>query len=505
MSKLSRNIVYNLLGQGLVLAVALVAVKFIYKNLGGDAFGIIYFALTLDAVLCRLLELGILSTTTREVAAHIGGDLAYVRRFLRTASFIYWAAAVLLAFGIYWAAPLIAEKWINLKTLQAGTAVYALRVLGIAGLLYFPLSLYSSAIQGLQRMEFNNLIDVATSALRHFGTILALSFSGGLMGVIYWYVACFILALLAYFWVCARLFSLEALFPAFSLEVAKRNFPFASRTAYASVIDMAHDNADKAIVSKLLPLVVFGYYEIVYSAASRGALVTDAVSRAAYPSFSGLFEAGDRNGLMSQYRELHDLLCYGTVPVFALIPFAAGPVFSFMLKADVARTLLWPVTLLCVGFYMHATLVVPYSVSLAVGKPGILARTSYYSLIVALPLSFLLVYFFGLVGAGLASICYHVFACAYFVPRFCNECLEFPASRWFLHVLRIGLMVAVIYGGAWAALAALNRQSIFALALGYLGATALYLTVAYSIIEEDRREKILQLLHSLKLKIVEML
>jgi hypothetical protein len=40
-SKVSRNIVYNGLGQGLGVILSFVAVRFVFRRLGGDALGLI--------------------------------------------------------------------------------------------------------------------------------------------------------------------------------------------------------------------------------------------------------------------------------------------------------------------------------------------------------------------------------------------------------------------------------------------------------------------------------
>ena len=49
MSRLSKNIFYNVTGQGLILALGFVAVRYVFRRLGGDALGLIYFAATLNA------------------------------------------------------------------------------------------------------------------------------------------------------------------------------------------------------------------------------------------------------------------------------------------------------------------------------------------------------------------------------------------------------------------------------------------------------------------------
>ncbi|TMG60550.1 MAG: hypothetical protein E6H83_05510, partial [Chloroflexi bacterium] len=90
MTRLTRNVMYNVVGQGLVLVLSLIAVRFIFRRLGNDVFGIIFFNITLTAVLTRVLELGASSTIVREVSSAFESERAYVRDLVRTASFLYW-------------------------------------------------------------------------------------------------------------------------------------------------------------------------------------------------------------------------------------------------------------------------------------------------------------------------------------------------------------------------------------------------------------------------------
>jgi O-antigen/teichoic acid export membrane protein len=485
MSRVSKNILYNVAGQGISIVLSFVAVKFIFKQLGQDALGIIYFTFTLNALLTALLALGINETTVREVAACHEEDPAYIRRLLQTASSFYWGLYVLAAVVLYAAAPWLVTKWINLDTLSPSAATMVLRLLGIATLLALPRSFCASILRGIQRMEFINLIDVSASALQQFGAILVLFLGGGLLQVTLWMAACYLFGLILYLGVCAHFFGARAFIPNISTAVIRRNAGFTSRLAGITVFSMIQTQSDKAIVSKLLPLGIFGYYGLAYSGVSRGMLVTASVSQAVYPSFSALHKQGDRDGLIRQYRKLQDLLCYAIVPMFAAIPFAARSVFTFVLDAQAAQMLLWPVTFLCIGFWMNGTLVIPYVFSLAVGKPGLAARSNYYALFVTLPVTAALVYKFGIAGAGFSWIFYHLFTYVYLVPRICSECLNMPVWEWYVHVLKVLGLAGLTYGGTWAMIALVGPLTVWSHALGYLFATAAYGAVAYHLLGDE--------------------
>jgi O-antigen/teichoic acid export membrane protein len=232
---------------------------------------------------------------------------------------------------------------------------------------------------------------------------------------------------------------------------------------------------------------------MAYNAVSRGMLVSTSVSQAVFPSFSALYKQGDRDGLMCQYRKLQDLLCYAVIPMFAAIPFAARPLFTFVLNAQAARMLLWPVTFLSIGFCMNGTMNIPYVFSLAVGKPEIAARTNFYALFAVLPVTVLLVYEFGIAGAGFSWVFYHLFAYAYMMPRACSECLGMPVWKWYLHVFKVFGLAGLTYGGAWIIIRFLTSFSIPSLALGYVFASIAFVAAAYRLIGYELRDTLRRL------------
>ena len=503
MSRLAKNIAFNLIGQGLLLVLSFAAVRYVFAGLGAEALGIIYFTATMSAVLCAALELGICATTVKEVAAHAENDPAYVRSLVRTASLFYWGAYAVLAVAVVCAAPWLIEKWIHTQSLDAASATRALRVLGVAALLALPRSLCVSLLRGLQRMEFINLIDVGTNGLQQLGMVIILASGGGLFAAVNWLALCFVLGLLAYLLVCARFFSFRALLPGFFPAVVRHNLGFAGGMTAISILSIVHMQADKLIVSRLLPLGVLGVYAFAFGLVSRANLLSGAIAQAGFPAFSARSQAQEQRNCLAQYSSLQDLVCLGTVPVYAAIIFAEGPLFSFLLDPAAARVLFLPVVLLCLGFYMNGTLQVPYVASLAVGKPQITVRLNLYALFIILPATALLTYRFGLAGAASGWVGYHLFAYAYAIPQICAQCLGLRATAWYRQVFRTLALAAGTYGVAWGVLAILGAQSIVALAAAYLLATLAFLAGAFALLGSDLRAVCRKSLESLGLRIVE--
>lgn len=492
MSKLAKNIIYNLLGHALLLVLGFVAVKNIFRELGEDALGIIFFTTLVNTIIRTLMQRGISATIVREVSAHSQSNPLYVRRLVRTFTLLYGSFFILLVTALYFGAPIMVHRWIQLNSMTPAAAIDILRLLGIASLVALPVSFYASLLNGIQRMGHSNFIDVFTTALQQFGAIAVLHFGGNLYQVVYCLVAGYGLRLMLYWSACAHFLDIRAMIPAFSADVLKTTWQFMSRMIFISVITPLRTQLDKVIISKILPIGVLGYYSVAYTNISKGQLLTRSISAAAYPSFAELFQAQNYAGMAQQYHRLQDLVCLLIVPIFAFIAFVAQPLFSYMLNSDAAAMLQLPVLLLCLGFYLNGTLAIPNTMVLAAGKPGILARQSLYSFLVVIPLSVPLIYYGGLFGAGLAWILDHLFLYAYFVPRFCRECLRLPVRTWFKHIGRILLLAGMTYGAMGGLLWISRPLSLLTLMIGYTLGTILFLSGGWWIMNPELKQVLIE-------------
>jgi O-antigen/teichoic acid export membrane protein len=488
MSRVFRNLLFNLTGQALIALLGFWGTRLVFHQLGDESLGILYFALALNTVLTPLIDLGVSATVVREVARHRNTDQEYVVRLSRTGTLFYWCSYALLAVAIWLTAPWLVSRWIHLKTLDPAVAVRALRFLAMALLLILPRSLYSNLLRGIERMEFTNLIEVGTIAVQQGGTIVVLMCGGGLVEITYCYLASFVLSNIIYILTVARLFSWRAILPGFFGDVIWQNLSFMFHMGAYTLLAVIQMETDKVLLSKLVAVGLLGFYGVAHTMVSRVSRIPGAAYTAAFPNLSALFQDRDRAGFMRQYRRLQDLVCYGMVPIFAGVIFAARPLFTYLLDARAARILLLPTALLCLGWYMNGTLNMPAAVSLAADRPDIGAKQNLYALFIVTPVTALLIWKWSLVGAGLSLVLYHFYAYSYGARRVAGECLGIRPQEWYAHVAKAVALAGATYGLAWGILEATSHGSIIMLICGYLAGTAAFLAVAYVSVGEELRE-----------------
>lgn len=497
MNRLSKNLIFNVAGQGTVLVLSLIAVKLIFKQLGDDVFGILYFNITMATVVTAVLELGVLATTTREVSLHSDSEPTYITGLIRTASLLYWSFSLLIAGAVFITAPILVRHWIILRTTDAGTASTMIRILSISTMTVLPRSLYTSLFRGRQRMAINNIIDIITTTAQQLGILVVLKLGAGVFAVSGWISASMILSLVAYLIVAGRIFGPHALVPGFDMAVVRRNASYTRLMLANSLLSLVHTQADKVIVSKLLPVGEFGFYGFASATVGRVTFVATAIGQAAFPSFSTLFASGDHHALIRQFRKLQDLVCFITAPLFAAVCFAALPVYGYLFNTSVATRLLLPTTLLALGFYMNSVLNQPFMLSFAVGKPQIIVKANVLALFVVLPVTALLIVSYGITGAALSWVFYNLFAYVYIVPKICRETLRIPVWSWYKQVLKSASLAFIAYGLAWELSRSGGSSSLPALFLGYVAASVVFMAAAYLLIGHDLRDTILRLSRTL--------
>src|SRR5258708_29266991 len=191
--------------------------------------------------------------------------------------------------AIFVGAPVLVKNWINLTSIDAGTATTMIRIMSVSTMVVLPRALYTSLFRGRQRMAVNNTIDVVAAIGQQLGIVLLLKLGGGPFTFASWISASALIAVFAYVVVAARMFSCQALWPRFDLAVVQRNLRFATLMMSNSLLALVHTSADKVIVSKLLPVADFGFYGFDSATVDRAGFFTASITQAAFTSLSRLF------------------------------------------------------------------------------------------------------------------------------------------------------------------------------------------------------------------------
>jgi O-antigen/teichoic acid export membrane protein len=325
-TRLSRNVVANVIGVGWNGVLTVVATPWYIALLGMEGYGLIGFWLVLQAVL-SLLDLGLGATVLREFAASDGQPQDTGRRqdLLLTLEYVYWPAAALLAAVLFVGGGWVAQHWLNVNAFAEISVARAIQWMAIAIGLQFPNALYFSGLAGLQRQGTLNLLQIAGNTLRY----------GAGVAVLYWRPdpAWFFLvqACVTGAQTLATRLALWRLIGGKNEEGPRPQWAhvrglwrFSAGMASTTVAGVLLANTDRLFLSKLMPAAELGKYALAWTAAGLLQLGIQPFYRAYFPRFAQLFAAGDAETLEREYYQGCRTVAAFIIP-FGVIGWAFAP------------------------------------------------------------------------------------------------------------------------------------------------------------------------------------
>jgi O-antigen/teichoic acid export membrane protein len=365
-----QNVIANYAGKAWSGLMALAFIPLYIGFMGIEAYGLVGFYITLQAVLA-LLDLGLSTTLNRELASRPAGHAgAGTRDLVRTLEAAYWLIGAVIGLALALLAPLIAERWLNGGGLPAPSIADAVMLMGLAFALQWPYALYSGGLMGLQRQVLLNGVTVATATLRWGGAALVLwLYSPTIQAFFAWQVlaaAAQTAAVGAALWKSLPAAERPARFDSRTLSGIWR---FAAGMTGVSALGVLLTQLDKIILSKLLPLEVYGYYTLAAVVASGLYLLVTPIYTAAFPAFSALVASGETGELKSRYHRVCRLVSAAVLPVAVVIVFFAEEILLAWTRdpATTANAHLL-VSVLTAGTALHCLLMLPYALQLAHGR-----------------------------------------------------------------------------------------------------------------------------------------
>jgi O-antigen/teichoic acid export membrane protein len=388
LASLTRNVVANYAGTAWIIALQLAVVPVCVRLVGVEAWGVIAFFASLQAVLA-LFDLGMGATVGRELSrlSTLPDGSARMRDTLRTLEVLYWGTGLLLAVAIWVAAPWLATRWLRPEQVPVDAAITALRVLGVALALRWPNTLYWGGLAGLERQGVLNAQRVAAETLRHGGAVAVL-----------WLGAPTLLAYAAWHCVAGLVSSATAgglvwrclprgLSPArFRGEVLHALWRFAAGMGLVSALGVLLAQLDKLVLGRMLSLEAFGAYAVAATAAGGLALLAGPVHQAYFPRLVKHGGPGAAGELAAVYHGGCRLVATMLLPSAASgILFAEAWLGLWLQDVALAQRIAPVFSVLLLAACLNGLFSLPWALQIAAGWTGLALRLNVVATALALP------------------------------------------------------------------------------------------------------------------------
>jgi O-antigen/teichoic acid export membrane protein len=398
---LARNVVWNLIGTGSPLLVAVFSIPILLHRLGTDRFGVIALAWTLIGY-AGLFDLGLGRALTKLVSEKLGNG-----REQEIPELFWTSQTMMLALGL------------------AGASLFALGIHSLVyGILKIPTALQTDALRAFYALAISIPIVISTAGLRGFleaqqsfglinlirvpmgifsfaGPLLVLPFSDHIFPITVVLVVGRVVAWAAHLFLCFLVMPVLAHELAVRPQYMRTLFTLGGWMTVSNVVGPTMLYMDRFVIGALVSAAAVTYYASPYEVVTKLLIVSGAVSAVMFPAFS-LSSAQDSRRLRTLYRSTTLYILSILIPLTAVLVAIARPGLSLWLGSNFSMHSYRTAQLLLVGTLALAVGALPFALLQGLGRPDIPAKLN----LVELPFYAAALYWFiqtyGVTGAAAA-------------------------------------------------------------------------------------------------------
>jgi len=399
---LARNTLLNVLGQLLPGMVALVAIPFIIRGLGKDAFGIFSLAL-MGLGYLGFLDMGLGAATTKFVAQYLGkGDARQLSSLVWTSLGLQLLLGALGSFLLAVTVPILVSKVLNIPPALVGEAKSGLLLLAVS----LPIILATSALRGVleagQHFGFVNIVKIPATGATYLLPAIGISFGLRLPGIVLLLVATRLCAALGYLILCVRAFPSLRQRPSFDFKLLCTLMSYGSWVTVSNVVGPVFHYLDRVFIGILRSMTALAYYTGPYQLLSAFSVLPASLVATLFPAFSSLDESSDRLAIQKLYARSLQVLLLTVGPAVLFAVFYAEAILRLWLGADFAKESTTVLQILLIGALINSLAMVPYTLLRGLGRPDLTAKFHLLELPIFITMAWLLIKDMGIMGAALS-------------------------------------------------------------------------------------------------------
>jgi O-antigen/teichoic acid export membrane protein len=435
LNTLRANTIANLAGQIWAFVVWLIVTPFYLRIVGAEGYGLIGFFIVLQAAIA-VLDLGMSGLLNREMARGAAGAVepAAMANLVRCLQWVYGPLCVLIAIALTAGSGWIASHWLQAPASADSHPDRAVRLMGLAVALQFPIVFYSFGLAGLQRQLLMNGLNSTMTTLRQVGVFAPLLLIAPTTEVFFaWQAATGALHSL----VLAR-----ALWSA--LPKGGRRMPLdfkplralsrlTGSLAAVGLLTFLLTQTDRVLLSRLLPLADFGRYMLAATLAYGINRMAAPINTAVLPRFSELVALNRIERLKSFYHTSNQVVAVAIVPATVVLAVFAADVLRLWTGSDEVARMAAPVlALLAVGYGINATMTLAWALQVAYGQTRFGLVQSIVSVLFAVPAIAWAAMRFGAAGAASVWLLLNLGYLAITMPLIHRRILPGELASWYL-------------------------------------------------------------------------
>lgn len=464
------NLLYSITGSSVAAVVGFLIVPSYVHYLGGEAYGLLGFYATTQALL-QFFDFGLAPTINREVARRKGAEAeGQLATLLTTVGRIYAVVAVASATTFVLSASWISTSWIRPSSLNSNDVVVAIRLMGLLIAFRWPIGLYQNVLLGAQLQRTVAGITVASSVLGGLGGVIVLRyFSPTLSALFCWQGSVSVFQLVLGYLLAWRVVGTRGS-AGFDIGCLRDTWKFSAAMVALNAGGLMFTQLDKVLLTHFVSLTEFARYSLATTAAGSLTFIVGAFYNTAFPRFAALAASeANQGGSWEAYIWFTRMIATAMFPVGALLAvFSESFLFVWTGDAELAQSVSPLLSIIILGTAIHGVMYIPYAMQLAQGYTrGPLMLVAMLA-VVMVPAIAVLSVKYGAQGASYAWLALQVIYLVLGTALMHRAVFRGRAWEWFAGSVLPALFVSAAFGVLGAALKPLAATPYIELALGVL-------------------------------------
>jgi O-antigen/teichoic acid export membrane protein len=398
---LARNVVWNLLGNGAPMLVAVFSIPVLIHRLGQDRFGVLALAWALIGY-ASLFDLGLGRALTQLVAKKLGaGEEEEVPSIVWTSLLLMLLLGLTGTVTVFLLSPWLVERVLSVPVALQRETLRAFYLLALS----IPVTVSTAGLRGLleahQRFDLVNTLRIPMGVFTFAGPLLVLPFSNSLFPVVAVLAAGRVIA-----WAAHLLLSLRVA-PGLREGIAWRRDAVAPLLSFGGWITVANLvnpvllSFDRFLIGAVLPMAMVGYYTAPFEMVTKLWMIPLSLTATVFPASSALGSERIQE-LQNLYSRSVRFLLLTLAPITMVLFLFAPEILQVWLGADFAGKSAAVLRILSVGVFVNCFAHVPYCFLQALGRPEAAAKLFFAELIPYSAFAFFMIRQHGIAGAATA-------------------------------------------------------------------------------------------------------
>jgi len=400
---LSRNVLWNLLGTGLPLLVAIVAIPMLIEGLGIVRFGVLTIAWMVVGYF-SLFDLGLGRALTKLVAEKLGkGDSDEILPLIWTAMLLMMVLGVLGAVVVATLSPWLVGDVLKIPLNLQQETLTAFYLLAAS----IPIVIGSIGLRGIleayQRFGLVNVVRIPLGIFTFLGPVMVLPFSSSLIPVVGVLVIVRLVSGCMYVVLCLRVEPGLRHSPSINREMARSLINFGGWMTVSNIVSPLMLYLDRFLIGAVVSMTAVAYYATSYEIVTKLWIIPGALMGVMFPAFAAAL-AHDRDGAARLYSRSVNYIFLSLFPAVLIIVTFSHEGLTLWLGSEFAGNSTLVLQILAVGVFLNSLANVPYGLVQSAGRPDLTAKLHLAELPFYLLILWWLLNDYGIVGASIAWV-----------------------------------------------------------------------------------------------------